>query len=174
MRTARKPIAFMASVIAIGVLLYSPLCSLSCAASDCSVLQKAKVAKQKGQSSHCHQHQDPEEQSTEHHDAKDSEGLSTESHHDAKDSEGQSTESRQESGAPEHRDSGDCPTHTDAVAILSSAVKAPSVLQQNVQPMIAVLSETFNFSFDGFASKSAGGRHFRSPPKRAVISVYRI
>ena len=162
MHTARNPIAFVASVIAIGVLLYSPLCTLSCAASDCSVLPKSKVAKQKEQSSHCHHHQDSAEQSTE-------------SHQDSKDSEEQTTESRQESNAPQpQRDSGDCPTHTDAVAILSSAAKAPTVLQQNLQPISAVLSETLYFSFDGFASNSAGGRHFRSPPKRAVISVYRI
>ena len=162
MRTVRNPIVFVSAVIAIGVLLYSPLCSLSCAASDCSVLPKSKVAKQKGQSSHCHQHQDSEEQSTE-------------SHQDTKDSEEQSTESHQETNAPEpQRDSGDCPTHTDAIAILSSAIKAPTVLQQNVQPIIAALPETFDFSFDGFAFKSAGSRHFRSPPKRAVISVYRI
>jgi hypothetical protein len=175
MRTASKPIAFLASVISIGVLLYSPLCSLSCAASDCSVLPNSKVGKQKGQSSHCQPQQDPEERSTEHHDANGSEGHSTESHHDATSSKGHSTESREESDAPDpHRDSGDCPAHTDAIAILSSEIKAPTVLQQNVQPITAVLSETLYFSFDGFAPKSAGGRPFRSPPKRAVISVYRI
>lgn len=164
MRTASKPIAFLASVISIGVLLYSPLCVLSCAASDCSAFSKSKVAKHKKQSSHCHHRQ------------QDSDAQSTESHQDSKDSEEQSTESHQEPNAPEpQRDSGDCPTHTDAVAILSSAVKAPTaVLQQNLQPIFAILSETLYFTFDSFASKSAGGRHFRSPPKRAVISVYRI
>ena len=148
MHTAKNRLALLGSVIAIGLLIYSPVCSLACAASDCSVLPKSKVAKQKEQSSHCHHQQDSEEQST---------------------------ESHQESNAPEpQRDSGDCPTHTDAIAILPSAVKAPSVLQQNVQPVFAVLSETFYFSFDAFAPKSAGGRPFRSPPIRAVISVYRI
>jgi hypothetical protein len=147
MRTARNPIAFVSSVIAIGVLLYSPLCSLSWA-SDCSLLPKAKVAKQQEQSSHCHHHQDSEEQST---------------------------KSEDHSSAPkQHRDSGDCPTHTDAIAVLSSAVRLPIVVQQNVQPDFAALPETFCVSFDGFSAKFAENRTFRSPPKRAVISVYRI
>jgi hypothetical protein len=147
MRSARNPIAFAASVIAIGVLLYSPLCSLSCFASDCSLLPKTKVAKQNEQSSHCHHHHDSEEQSA---------------------------ESHQDSNAPEpHRDSGDCPTHTDAIAILSFAVRAPSVVQQSLA-QLAALAETPSVSFDGFAAKFVEGRPFRSPPNRAVISVYRI
>lgn len=148
MHTAKNRLALLASVIAIGLLIYSPVCSLACASSDCSLLPKIKIATQSEQSGHCHKQKDSEQQPTE-------------SHHD--------------SNAPEpHRDSGDCPTHSDAVAILSSTLKAPTVLQQDVQPIIAVLCETFYSSFDGFAPKSAGGRPFRSPPKRAVISVYRI
>jgi hypothetical protein len=107
-----------------------------------------KVAKQKEQSSHCHHHQDSEEQST---------------------------KSEDHSNSPEqHRDSGDCPTHTDAIAVLSSAVKATAAVLQSVQPTIAALPETFYVSFDRFAGKFAEGRPFRLPPKRAVISVYRI
>ena len=147
MHAAKNRLALLGSVIAIGLLIYSPVCSLACAASDCSFLPTTTTsAKQNEQSGHCHKE-------------KDSEQSPTQSH----------------SNAPEpHRDSGGCPTHTDAVAILSSAAKAPTVLQPNAQPVFAVLSETFYFSFDGFAPKSAGGRPFRSPPKRAVISVYRI
>ena len=148
MHTARNPLALLASVIVIGMLLYSPVCSLSCAASDCSLLPKAKVTKQKEQSGHCHHHQDSEQQST---------------------------KSNHSSNAPErHRDSGDCPTHTDAIALLSSAVKAPTIVHQSVQPVVATLPKAFYFSFDDFAAKFAEGRPFRSPPKRAVISVYRI
>ena len=148
MRTARNPIAFVASVIAIGVLLYSPLCSLSCAASDCSSLPKKKVAKQKEQLSHCHHHQDSEEQTA---------------------------KSDYPSNAPEqNRDSGECPTHTDSIALLFSALRLPIVVQQNTPPVVTALPEAFCLSFDGFPAKFAEGRPFRSPPKRAVISVYRI
>lgn len=148
MHTANNRLALLTSVIAIGLLMYSPVCSLSCAASDCSLLPKSKVAKQNKPSSHCHQRQDSEEQPA---------------------------KSHQNSNAPEpHRDSGDCPTHTDAVAILSSAAKAPAVVQQSLQPGVAALPETSYVSFDGFVAKFVEGRPFRSPPKRAVISVYRI
>jgi len=148
MRTVKNTLGMVASVTAVVVLLYSPLCSLSCAASDCSSLPKTKAAKHSEPSSHCHHHQDSEEQSTE-------------SHHD--------------SNAPNpDRDPGDCPAHTDAIAILSSAVKAPTVLHQSAPPVIAALPATLYFSFGEFAAKAAAGRPFRSPPKRAVISVYRI
>ena len=146
MHSAKNRLALLGSVIAIALLIYSPVCSLACAASDCSLLPKTKSEKQNNQSGHCHKQKDSDQPPPE-----------------------------SQSNAPDpHRDSGDCPTHTDVVAILSSAVKASSVLQPNVQPVFAVLSETFYFSFDVFAPKSAGGRPFRSPPKRAVISVYRI
>src|SRR5260370_29785679 len=104
MHTAKNRLALLAAVIAVGVLLYSPLCSLSCAASDCSSLPK--VAKQSEQSSHCHHHQDSGEQSK---------------------------KSNQHSNAPErHRDSGDCPTHTDAIGLLSSALRTQTVVRQSV------------------------------------------
>ena len=146
MHTAKNRLALLGSIIAIALLIYSPVCSLACATSNCSLLPKTKSEKQNNQSGHCHKQKDSDQPPPE-----------------------------SQSNAPDpHRDSGDCPTHTDAVAILSSALKAPTVLQQNVQSVFAVHSETFYFSFDAFAPKSAGGRPFRSPPKRAVISVYRI
>ena len=146
--TAKNKFAWLASIIAIGVLVYSPLCTLSCATSDCTLLPKTKTAKQTEPSGHCHSHQDEE----------------------------QPTDSHSQPNAPEpdrHRDSGDCPTHTDAIAILASAVKAPAVVQQSL-PLLAALPEASYVSFDGFAAKFAEVRSFRSPPKRAVISVYRI
>lgn len=148
-RTAKNRFALLASIIAIGVLVYSPMCSLSCAASDCSLLPKTKTAKRTEQFGHCHQHEDAEQHPT---------------------------DSGPQPNAPEpepHRESGDCPTHTDALSIPSSAVKAPSIAQQTL-PTAAALPETFYVSFDGSATKFAEGRPFRSPPKRAVISVYRI
>src|SRR6266404_79323 len=146
---AKNRFALLASVIVIGVLVYSPICSLSCAASECSLLPKTKTAKQSERSGHCHQHKEAEQHPT---------------------------DSRQQSNAPEperHKDSGDCPTHTDAIAILSHAVKAPSVVQQSLRPVAALL-ETSYVSFNVFSAKFAENRSFRSPPKRAVISVYRI
>ena len=147
--TAKNRFALLASIIAISVLVYSPLCRLSCAASDCSLLPTTKTAKQNVPTGHCHSHQDEEQQPS---------------------------DSHSQPNAPEperHRDSGDCPTHTDALAILSSAARAPSVVQQPL-PVAAALPETLYVSFNGFAAKFAEARSFRSPPKRAVISVYRI
>lgn|SRR5512143_985426 len=147
--TAKNRFALIASIIAIGVLVYSPMCTLSCAASDCSLLPKTKTEKQTKPSGHCHQHQNTEEHPT---------------------------DSDSQSNAPEperDRDSNDCPTHTDAIALLSSAVKAPTVVQQSL-PLVAAIPETPYVSYDGFAAKFAEGSPFRSPPKRAVISVYRI
>ncbi len=148
MQMAQNKFALLASVIVIGVLVYSPICSLSCAASDCSLLPKT-TAKQNEQPGHCHKHHDAEQHPP---------------------------DSREQSNAPEperHKDSGDCPTHTDAIAILSHAVKAPSVVQQSLRPVAALL-ETSYVSFNVFSAKFAENRSFRSPPKRAVISVYRI
>ena len=142
MHTAKNPLALVASFIAIGILLYSPLCNLSCAAADCSLLPRTRVAKETKQSSHCHQHEDSEQQTDQH------------------------------PNSPECPN--DCPTHTDAIAILSSTAKAPAAVQQSLQRIIAALPETPIFSYEGFPAQSAGGRPFRSPPKRAVISVYRI
>ena len=146
MHTAKNRIALLASVIAVLLLVYFPVCSLSCAISDCSLLPRTKVTKQNEQSSHCHQHRDSDQQPT---------------------------ESHPHSNAPEPPgDSRDCPGHNDAIALLSA--KTPIVVQQSVQQAIAALPDTVAFSDQGLAAKSADGRSFRSPPKRAVISVYRI
>ena len=98
--TAKNRFALLASIIAIGVLVYSPLCSLSCAASDCYLMPRTKKSEEKKQPGHCHQH---------------------------KEAENHPAESPSPSNAPEperHRDSGDCPAHMDGIAILSSIVKA--------------------------------------------------
>jgi hypothetical protein len=43
-----------------------------------------------------------------------------------------------------------------------------------VPHVVAAFHEPFYSSLDDIAAKFAEGRPFRSPPKRAVISVYRI
>lgn len=145
MRTARNRLALLGSVTAIGLLIYSPVCSVACAVSDCSLLPKTKIAKQNEQSGHCHKRKNSEQPPKE-----------------------------SPSNAPERqRDSGDCPAHSDGTALLSSAVKAPTAVQQSL-PLVAALPETSYVSFYGFAAKFTEGRPFRLPPKREVISVYRI
>ena len=144
MHAAMNRLALAVSVRAIVGLLYSPMCVLSCASSDCFLLEATKVAKESQQASHCH-HKGSEEQS------------STPEHHPT---------------SPQNN-SGNCPAHTDGIAVLASLIKAPIVLQQNVRPIAAAL-EPACFSLDGLAVKSGVVRSFRSPPIRAVISVYRI
>lgn len=58
--------------------------------------------------------------------------------------------------------------------VLSHAVKAPAALNEGPPPVIAVFPVRAGLLFDGSGAVFAEGRSFRSPPKRAVISVYRI
>src|SRR5436853_7828778 len=150
MRAGKNRLAFASSIISIVGLLYSPLCALSCAISNCPSLEAGKPSRQSQQSSHCHTHD-----------------LD-------KHSEAQQTGSGPQPGTPRpHKDSGGCLAHSGGAAVLSSAAKAPTPLQQNGQS-IATPSETARFCRDVFAANFREGRSFRSPPKRAVISVYRL
>lgn len=146
MRAAKNRLTLAPALVAVMGLMYSPLCVLSCALSNCSSLEAASSPKESQQSSHCHRQQ-PKDQP-----------APLGNHHNPR--------------LP-RKDSNRCPGHSDGVALLSSPGKASTALQINVQP-IAAPSETSYSSAYSFAVGSRGARSFRSPPKRAVISVYRI
>src|SRR5215211_1009594 len=65
MRTAKSQTAISISIAALCIvmLLYSPLCSLSCALNSCAS-SKAEAAKSGEQLGHCHHSEEPQEQSS--------------------------------------------------------------------------------------------------------------
>jgi hypothetical protein len=140
MRAERTRLALLPSAISLAVLLYSPLCGLSCAAFDCSPDQTTiKSAERREESRHCHQ----EQQST-------------------------------DSNAPEPpQDSGNCPAHTDTIAVVSSVVRVPTLLLQSAQA-VSVIPAGFSSPRRVEAARTADGGPFRSPPRPALTSVYRI
>ena len=146
MRVERSRLALLPAVISLAVLLYSPLCSLSCAAFDCSSVPATMETPERAESGHCHSGKGPQRPPA---------------------------ESHPDSNAPEPQpDSGNCPAHTDTIAVLSSAVRVPAILLQSVQPVTIIPPEAISFSL--LAARTADGRPFRSPPERALTSVYRI
>src|SRR5215210_3918011 len=108
MRTAKSHIALSVAALSIIMLLYSPLCSLSCALNSCA-FTKAETAKPVEQPGHCHSSKEPKEQSS---------------------------TPKQSPSAPSD-DPGSCPAHVDAIAVLPSAVNANAGLHQDMQPVPA-------------------------------------
>lgn len=148
MHRTGKRFAFLTSLIAVGVLLYSPLCSLSCSASDCYSLSKTKATDDTKKSGHCH-----------HNEESNQEPAKSQSH----------------SSIPRvPGDSRDCPGHADPTAVPSSAVRAPAALQQSAPHVTAPLIDAMRLPFGARDVDAADRQPFRLPPKRAVISVYRI
>ena len=143
MHRARNPLALAVSVFVTAGLLYSPLCDLSCALLNCSLLPITKMAEPSEPSGHCHQ---------------------------------AAGEGETEGQAPaEQRDEpGDCSAHFDSPGLMPSGVSAAVTRGHDSQPPAVVPSALAYAGFIDSSSKYAESRPFRSPPKRAVISVYRI
>ena len=146
MSTAKNRLALIASVFAILGLLYTPVCALRCASSDCLQQPATEMARQPEPIRHCHHH------------GSEKSSPASQAHH----------------RAPQPSAPGNCPSHADAVAVLSAKTKAPSALQSLTVPLVAVLPQTTCSDYSGLAAKLAEDRLFRSPPIRAVLAVYRI
>jgi hypothetical protein len=145
MCTARNTLAATASLVAILGLLYSPLCVLKCDFSDCSPLPIANLAADSEQPGHCHR-SSTEKQSSD----------------------------QPDRGVPRPvNDSDDCPAHADMTALLSVSIRMPAVTGLS-STLLVDASPSRAHSFEGSAVGSSERRSFRSPPKRAAISVYRI
>ena len=149
MYSGRYSTALGVSALLLMSLEFSPLCTLSCARSDCSSLAVTKALDHGKGASLCH------------HDSNSTQHSSKPEQH-----------SQEQSPGPGHG-SGNCPAHADGSALPPSAASSISALHHDVQPM-GPLSGTISVAFDESAAKSAEGQPERSPPKRAVISVYRI
>ena len=147
MSTAKNRLALIASVFAILGLLYSPVCALRCASSDCLQQPATEMARQPEPIRHCHHH------------GSETSSPTSQAHHSA---------------PPQPSAPGNCPSHADAVAVLSAKTKAPSALQSLTAPLVAALPHTTGSDYSGLAAKLAADRLFRSPPSRAVLAVYRI
>lgn len=145
MRMVKSQIAISIAALCIVMLLYSPLCSLSCAFSSCA-FSKAEAAKPDEQSGHCRgSHESQEESST-----------------------------PQPSPSAPSEDSGNCPSHVDAIAALPSVGNANVGLHQVLQPVAAEPVYVTAFHLDTRGVIRAEGTAFRSPPTKALNSILRI
>lgn len=144
MRAAKPQMAVSIASLCIVLLLYSPLCSLSCALNSC-VSSKAESAKSGEQPHHCHS-EEPQEQSS----------------------------PPQGSPSVPADDSGNCPSHVNVVAVVPSIINANIALHPDLQPVAAEPVSIIAFQFDLRRAIRAEGTAFRSPPTRAINSILRI
>jgi len=144
-REAKPQTANSIAALCIVMLLFSPLCSLSCALNSC-VFSKAVTAKSDEQPHHCHGSQEPEEQPS----------------------------APQKSPSAPLDDSGNCPSHVSAVAILPVKVDGKVHLQQVPQPVAVEPVIIAILNFDRRGELRAEEMSFKSPPGRAINSVLRI
>ena len=145
MRTAKPQIVISVAALCIVMLMYSPLCSLSCAFSSC-LFSKAQTVKSDEQPHHCHSSEAPKKQSS---------------------------TPQQIPSAPSD-DSGNCPSHVDAVAIVPSTINANVGLHHDLQPVPVEPVSISAFYLDLRGAIRDEGIAFRSPPTKARNSVLRI
>ena len=145
MRTAKSHTAISIATLCIVMLLFSPLCSLSCALNSC-VFSKALTAKSDEQPHHCHGGQEPEEQSS----------------------------TPQKNPSAPLDDSGNCPSHASEIAVLPVKVDAKVHLHQVIQPVSVEPVVIAVLHFDRRGELRAEEMSFKSPPGRATNSVLRI
>lgn len=145
MRTAKSRIAVSIANLCIVMLMYSPLCSLSCALNSC-VFSKAGTAKPDEQPHHCRGSQEPQEES--------------------------STPGKIPSAPLD--DSGDCPSHVNLIAALPVKVNANVESHQVLHPVSVEPAIIAVLYFDRRGEIRAEEMSFKSPPARAINSVLRI
>jgi hypothetical protein len=147
MQTAKAHIAISVAVFSIVMLLYSPLCSLSCAISNCA-LSKAVTSKSSEQPGHCHGSPESEEESS---------------------------MPGQDPSAPDApEDSSACPFHVEAAATLPSTANLSADLNNLLQPVPADPQAIAIFYFDHRGEMRAEEAPFRSPPASPRKTVLRI
>jgi len=145
MRTAKSQTVISIAALCTLMLLYSPLCSLSCALNSCAS-SKAEAAKSGEQPHHCHGSEEPQEQSS---------------------------TSRQNPSEPSD-DSGNCPSHVTAIAVLPSSLNTNVELHQVLQHVSAEPAIIAIHHFDRRGELRAEELSFKSPPVSAITSVLRI
>ena len=134
----------LALVLSVG-LMYSQVCNVICAFSNCSAPAPVNRAATVEHGGHCHQKQ-PSSQK-----------------------EGPASQKDQPSD-PQHR----CPAHDSAASIPPSETISTVVSYYAWQTAAAELVSSFDTSFN-FAGKGADrARHFRSPPRRQLFTILRI
>jgi hypothetical protein len=145
MRTAKPQIAIWVSALCVVMLLYSPLCTISCALNSC-IFSKAEFAKSDEQPHHCHGSEEPQEQSP----------------------------TPQQNPSAPYDDSGNCPSHVNEIAVLPVKVSPNVALHQVLQPVPAEPTIIAVLYFDRRGELRAEEMSFKSPPARATNSVLRI
>ena len=145
MRTAKPQVAISIAALCSVMLLFSPLCSLSCALNSC-LFSKAETAKSDEQPHHCHSSEKPQEESS---------------------------KPQQNPSAPLD-DSGNCPSHVNAIAALPVKVNANVESHQVLQPVPVEPALIAVLYFDRRGELRAEEMSFKSPPVSARNSVLRI
>jgi hypothetical protein len=145
MRTAKSQTAISIAALCVVMLLYSPLCSLSCALNSCAS-SKAEVAKSGEQPRHCHGSEEPQEQSS----------------------------TPQQNPSEPSDDSGNCPSHVTAIAVLPSSLNTNVEQHQVLQPVSVEPAIIAVLHFDRRGELRAEEMSSKSPPACAINSVLRI
>jgi hypothetical protein len=127
--------------------LYSPVCKVGCALSDCSLSPATTRPETAGQPGHCHQNAEPPGQP--------------------------STSGENPSPHQRNEDSGKCPNHIEEPALFRAIAAATLEFHQS-QTLSKRSADQASLWSGDLTAKLTRGRQLRSPPERAVISVYRI
>jgi len=148
MQSVKQSVTGFVTVVVTAGLLYSPLCNLKCALSDCSLSAAATPADKSRQSGHCH--------------------------HDTGSENDPSEPQEDAPSPPHHNDSHRCPLHADVTALLPSWAGSAVATHQQA-PVVVVDSSIFsNLPLGEIAADVGRGSSLRAPPKRESLSVYRI
>jgi len=134
----------LALVLSLG-LMYSQVCNVICAFSNCSTQAPVKRAATVEHGGHCHQKQ-PSSQT-----------------------ERQSSHRDQPSGH-QHR----CPTHDSTASILPSETILTVVSYYAWQSAAAELVSSFDTPFNLAGNRADRAGHFRSPPRQPLFTILRI
>jgi hypothetical protein len=148
MRAVKFSIGIAVSAFVVAMSLYAPMCNLSCAIVERAAAASLEPVETGTTSNHCHQTSDAQE--------------------------GASSYGNASPASYPHDDSGKCPGHADATALLRQAKTLNAALSSSAQPVAIELPAALNLSLRDFRSIRNEGASFRSPPKRPSSSVLRI
>jgi len=143
MRIAKHTYSPLSLVLSVG-LMYSQVCNVICAFSNCSAPAPVREAATVEHGGHCHQ----KPQSSQ---------------------KGRPSSHKDQPSDNQHR----CPAHDSAASILPS-VTTSTVVSHHACQAGAELVSSFDTLFDLAVSVTDCGGHFRSPPRPPLFTILRI
>ena len=144
MRIAKQAYSPLILVLGLG-LMYSQVCNVICAFSNCSAPAPVKEAATVEHDGHCHQGQPSSQQ-------------------------GRTSSQKDQPSDHQRR----CPAHDSAASILPSETTSTVVSHHSWQFAAAELVSSFDTLFDLAVGGADCGGHFRSPPRRPLYTILRI